>query len=54
MRALTALLTVGAVLVSAPICAQEIDWQQVDATLGRKPASWAMFIVTVFHEPIFR
>ena len=38
MRALTALLTVGAVLVSAPICAQEIDWQQVDATLGRKPA----------------
>ena len=38
MRALTALLTVGAVLVSGPVCAQEIDWQQVDATLGRKPA----------------
>lgn len=38
MRALTALLTVGVVLVSASICAQEIDWQQIDATLGRKPA----------------
>ena len=38
MRALTALLTVSAVLVSGPVCAQEIDWQQVDATLGRKPA----------------
>ena len=21
-----------------PVCAQEIDWQQIDATLGRKPA----------------
>jgi hypothetical protein len=31
-------LTVGAVLASAPICAQEIDWQQIDAALGRKPA----------------
>ena len=38
MRALTALLTVGAVLLSVPICAQEIDWQQIDAALGRKPA----------------
>jgi biotin operon repressor len=25
-------------LLSAPVCAQEIDWQQIDATLGRKPA----------------
>src|SRR6476620_5431118 len=38
MRVLIPLLTVGAVLVSAPVWAQEIDWQQVDATLGRKPA----------------
>jgi biotin operon repressor len=38
MRALIAFLTVGAVLLSAPVCAQEIDWQQIDATLGRKPA----------------
>jgi Domain of Unknown Function (DUF1259) len=38
MRVLIRLLTVGAVLVSGPVWAQEIDWQQVDATLGRKPA----------------
>jgi hypothetical protein len=38
MRVLIPLLTVGAVLVSGPVWAQEIDWQQVDATLGRKPA----------------
>ncbi|MGB8281218.1 MAG: DUF1259 domain-containing protein [Pseudolabrys sp.] len=38
MRAMIAFLTVGAVLLSAPVCAQEIDWQQIDATLGRKPA----------------
>ncbi|MGB3657604.1 MAG: DUF1259 domain-containing protein [Pseudolabrys sp.] len=38
MRALIAFLTAGAVLLSAPVCAQEIDWQQIDATLGRKPA----------------
>src|SRR5512133_3631335 len=37
MRTLTALLTVGVVLVAGPICAQEIDWQQVDTALGRKP-----------------
>ena len=35
MRALT--LTVGAVLISAPVWAQEIDWQQVDTVLGRTP-----------------
>jgi hypothetical protein len=38
MRVVIPLLTVGAVLVSGPMWAQEIDWQQVDATLGRKPA----------------
>ena len=38
MRALIAFLTAGAVLLSAPACAQEIDWQQIDATFGRKPA----------------
>jgi hypothetical protein len=38
MRALIAFLTAGAVLLSAPVCGQEIDWQQIDATLGRKPA----------------
>ena len=38
MRAMIAFLTAGAVLLSAPVCAQEIDWQQIDATLGRKPA----------------
>ena len=34
MRVLT--LT-GAVLISAPVWAQEIDWQQVDTVLGRTP-----------------
>src|SRR6478752_4691620 len=38
MRVLIPLLTVGAVLVFAPVWARAIDWQQVDATLGRKPA----------------
>ena len=38
MRVLIPLLTASAVLVSGPVWAQEIDWQQVDATLGRKPA----------------
>ena len=38
MRAMIAFLTAGGVLLSAPVCAQEIDWQQIDATLGRKPA----------------
>jgi hypothetical protein len=38
MRVLIPLLTASAVLVSGPLWAQEIDWQQVDATLGRKPA----------------
>jgi hypothetical protein len=38
MRAMIAFLTAGAVLLSAPVCAQEIDWKQIDATLGRKPA----------------
>ncbi len=37
MRVLIPFLT-GAVLLSAPVCAQEIDWQQIDAALGRKPA----------------
>lgn len=49
MRVLITLLTAGAALLSAPVYAQEIDWQRVDAT-------WfpAMFIVTDFHGPIFR
>src|SRR5262245_34220113 len=38
MKVLIAFLTAGAVLVSASASAQEIDWQQLDATLGRKPA----------------
>ena len=38
MRVLIPLFTVGAVLISASVWAQEIDWQQVDTTLGRKPA----------------
>jgi Domain of Unknown Function (DUF1259) len=38
MRVLIAILTAGAVSLSAPACAQEIDWQQIDAALGRKPA----------------
>src|SRR5262249_52383824 len=38
MRVLIALLTAGAALLSAPVCAQEIDWQRVDTTFGRKPA----------------
>jgi hypothetical protein len=38
MRILFTFLTVGAVLVSASANAQQIDWQQVDAAFGRKPA----------------
>jgi len=38
MRVLIALLTAWAVSPSAPACAQEIDWQRIDAILGRKPA----------------
>jgi hypothetical protein len=38
MRALILFLAVGAVLASASASAQQIDWQQVDAALGRKPA----------------
>src|SRR5262245_42506130 len=38
MRVLISLLTVGTLLVSTPLWAQEINWQQVDATFGRKPA----------------
>jgi hypothetical protein len=37
MRALISLLIAG-VVVSASASAQEVDWQKVDATLGRKPA----------------
>jgi hypothetical protein len=37
MRVLT-FLTVGVVSVSVSAGAQEVDWQQVDATLGRTPA----------------
>jgi uncharacterized protein DUF1259 len=38
MRALIAFLTVGTILASASVLAQETDWQQVDTILGRKPA----------------
>src|SRR5262245_211738 len=38
MRILIAFLIAGAVLAFDPVCAQDLDWQQVDATLGRKPA----------------
>jgi hypothetical protein len=38
MRKLTPFLTAGAVLVSVSASAQQIDWQQVDAAFGRKPA----------------
>jgi Domain of Unknown Function (DUF1259) len=38
MPALLPLLTAGTVLVSASASAQQIDWQQVDAVFGRKPA----------------
>ena len=38
MRVLTSFLTVGTVLLSASANAQQIDWQQVDAAFGRKPA----------------
>src|SRR5262245_46643356 len=38
MRVLIALLTAWAVSPSAPACAQEIDWQRIEAILGRKPA----------------
>jgi Domain of Unknown Function (DUF1259) len=38
MRVLISFLTVGTVLLSASANAQKIDWQQVDAAFGRKPA----------------
>lgn len=38
MRNLISIFTTGAVLLSVPASAQQIDWQQVDAALGRKPA----------------
>ncbi len=38
MRALIPFLILGPALVAVPASAQQIDWQQVDAALGRKPA----------------
>ena len=38
MRALVLLLASGAILSAASVSAQEVDWQMIDATLGRKPA----------------
>ena len=38
MRELIPFLTASAVLVSVSASAQQIDWQQVDAAFGRKPA----------------
>lgn len=39
MRALVLLLASGAILSAASVSAQEVDWQTIDATLGRKPRS---------------
>ena len=39
MRALVLLLASGAILSAASVSAQEVDWQMIDATLGRKPRS---------------
>jgi Domain of Unknown Function (DUF1259) len=38
MRVLRLLLTAGTVFVSGSAIAQQVDWQQVDAAFGRKPA----------------
>ena len=38
MRVLIPLLTVGTILASPSASAQQIDWAQVDAAFGRKPA----------------
>jgi hypothetical protein len=38
MRGWISFLALGTVIVSTFANAQEIDWQQIDATLGRKPA----------------
>jgi hypothetical protein len=38
MRGLISFLTLATAFVSALANAQEIDWQQIDTTLGRKPA----------------
>src|SRR5262245_288996 len=38
MRLPICFLIAIAIFVSAPVGAQEIDWQKVDSTLGRKPA----------------
>ena len=54
MRVLFAFLTVGAILVSGSVCAQEIDWQKVDSALGRKPAMSAMSTATVSPAAIFQ
>src|SRR4029078_7568204 len=38
MRVPTTFLALGTILASGSVWAQETDWQQVDAILGRKPA----------------
>lgn len=38
MRALVLPLASGAILIATAVSAQQVDWQKVDATLGRKPA----------------
>jgi hypothetical protein len=38
MRALISLATAGGVFVTVSASAQQVDWSQVDSTLGRKPA----------------
>ena len=55
MRVLYTSLVVGVVLGSAAANAQQIDWQKVDDTLGRKPAAVAGDVHRYgFRAPIFR
>lgn len=47
MHLVVALLAI--VASAMPAYSQEIDWQKVDASLGRKPAAFSgVFIVTAF------
>ena len=55
MRFVSGILIGGALLASIlPAPAQEIDWQKVDETLGRKARCPATYIVTAFRAPTFR
>jgi hypothetical protein len=51
MRLLSGVFIVGAILASATAAgAQDIDWQKVDGTFGRKAAVWPMSIDMAFPE----